>query len=293
MSPESHNYSDLSERKWTIFWFIWAPGTWKTTAMNIVENEENREEVGRDTWFGTPSFDVVRKATSRENRWSDDRLKLSWIPETDITENPEKYIWQYRLTNNNAVYAYPIDELEKDADVLVWEPSMHHLSTMKEALKDRLITVFIAADTEYRKVRMNWRWTEEESQVNKRVLEWDVQIYIASKISWEDWKILEWLIDSKLKEILDNIYTNWLNETNSLSLKDYIYSLVWDENFADKSAKEYANMILEDTKSKNKKLFDHIIVRTLEKDKSEEGDFLRHGQFRDEVISIVKQHLKK
>jgi hypothetical protein len=31
------------------------------------------------------------------------------------------------LTNNNAKYAYPKAELEKDADVLVAEPSIWHL----------------------------------------------------------------------------------------------------------------------------------------------------------------------
>ena len=105
------------------------------------------------------------------------------MPAEDFTENKDQYVGEYTLTNNNAKYAYPVNELNKEADILVAEPSIHHLSVMKAHLKDRLVVILIAADTEYRKVRMNGRGTEEESQVNKRVIEGDVQIYIASKLS--------------------------------------------------------------------------------------------------------------
>jgi hypothetical protein len=41
-----------------------------------------------------------------------------------------------------------------------------------------------------------------------------------------------------------------------------------------------------------KKLFDHIIVRSLEKDE-EPDKMLTQGFFRDSIINIVKEHLRK
>jgi hypothetical protein len=38
------------------------------------------------------------------------------------------------LTNNHAKYAYPKEELQKDADILVAEPSIWHLAEMKQYL---------------------------------------------------------------------------------------------------------------------------------------------------------------
>lgn len=152
--------------------------------MNIAEHPENLKHI-KDTLGLEKDLEigVVKKDTSRPNRGADDRLKRSGVPEEDFVKNKDKYVGEYTLTNNNAKYAYHTDELNQEADILVAEPSIHHLAVMKAHLKDRLVVILIAADTEYRKVRMNGRGTEEVSQVNKRVIEGDVQIYIASKLS--------------------------------------------------------------------------------------------------------------
>lgn len=223
------------------------------------------------------TIDVVRKATSRANRGADDRLKISGVPEEDFTDNQDQYVGEYILTNNGAKYAYPVDELNKEADILVAEPSIHHLSVMKAHLKDRLVVILIAADTEYRKVRMNGRGTEEESQVNKRVIEGDVQIYIASKLSGEDGEMLSKMIDPKGHEIYEEIYTTTEGNDEELTKKmeDYFLGLVGEEKFAKEATEEYFKMIRNNTKAgENEKLFDHIIVRSLEKDELAGENFL-------------------
>ena len=288
------NYDENQENWPVIIGFLWAPWLGKTVAMNVVENEQNMKDVqnslGREdvvrVW-------VARKATSRPSRWADDRLKISGVPEEDFIENKDKYVWEYTLTNNNAKYAYPKSELQKDADVLVAEPSIWHLWEMKKYLWDRLVITLIAADTNYRKERMNWRWTEEESQINKRLVEWDVQIFIASKLSGEQGKILPNLIDPRGLEIYEKIYQSGWDEKYLWELKNYIFDLVGEEDFADKSSKEYFNMIVKNIGNWNGlKLFDHIIVRSMEKDEPEET-MLIQWFFRDSIINIVKEHLKK
>lgn len=220
-------------------------------------------------------------------------MKISGVPEEEFVEHKDDYVWEYTLTNNNAKYAYPKAELEKDADVLVAEPSIWHLWEMKKYLWDRLVITLIAADTNYRKERMNWRWTEEESQINKRLVEWDVQIFIASKLSWEEGKILPKLIDPRGLEIYEKIYSSWWDEKYLWELRDYIFDLVGEADFADKSSKEYFNMIVKNISNwGDLKLFDHIIVRSLEKDEPEDK-MLTQWFFRDSIINIVKEHLKK
>lgn len=288
------NYDENQENWPVIIWFLWAPGLGKTVAMNVVENEQNMKDVQDSLgWKDPVRVWVARKATSRPSRWADDRLKISGVPEEKFVEHKDDYVWEYTLTNNNAKYAYPKAELQKDADVLVAEPSIWHLWEMKRYLWDRLVITLIAADTNYRKERMNWRWTEEVSQINKRLVEWDVQIFIASKLSGEQGKILPNLIDSRGLEIYEKIYQSGWDEKYLWELKNYIFDLVGEEDFADKSSKEYFNMIVKNIGNWNGlKLFDHIIVRSMEKDEPEET-MLVQWFFRDSIINIVKEHLKK
>ena len=170
MEKFERNYED-NQKNWpVIIWFLWAPWLGKTVAMHVVENEENLKDVqnslGRED---AVTVGVARKATSRPSRWADDVLKISGVPEEEFVEHKDDYVGEYTLTNNNAKYAYPKSELQKEADILVAEPSIWHLWEMKKYLWDRLVVTLIAADTNYRKERMNWRWTEEESQINKRM----------------------------------------------------------------------------------------------------------------------------
>lgn len=273
---------------------MWAPWLGKTVAMNIVENKINLKSIQTDLWMEEElTIDVVKKDTSRPNRGADDRLKNSWIPEEKFTQEKDKYVWEYILTNNNAKYAYHTDELNKEADILVAEPSIHHLSVMKTHLKDRLVVILIAADTEYRKVRMNGRGTEEESQVNKRVIEWDVQIYIASKLSGEEWEMLSKMIDPKWYQIYEEVFTAAKNDEELMKkMETYFLELVGEEKFAKEATQEYFKMIRNNAQvGKNEKLFDHIIVRSLEKDELAGDNFLTQWDFRDNIVSIIKHHL--
>lgn len=278
-----------------IFGFMWAPGLGKTVAMNIAEHPENLKALKETLWMENDlTVDVVKKDTSRPNRWADDRLKNSWIPEQNFIDNKDKYVWEYTLTNNNAKYAYHVDELNKKADILVAEPSIHHLSAMKAYLQDRLVIILIAADTEYRKIRMGGRWTEEESQINKRLIEWDVQLFIASKLSWKDWEILSKMIDPRWYEIYESIYTSWWDVKYLNNMQDYFMELVWEEKFVNDASNEYLKMIINNTKKwDNEKLFDHIIVRSLEKDKLAGDNFLTEWDFRNNIIWIIQEHLSK
>jgi len=279
-----------------IYWFMWAPGLWKTVAMNIAEHPENLKNIKETLWLENDlTVGVVKKDTSRPNRWADDRLKRSGIPEEDFTNNKEKYVGEYILTNNGAKYAYHVDELNQEADILVAEPSIHHLSVMKAHLKDRLVVVLIAADTEYRKVRMNGRGTEEESQVNKRVIEGDVQLYIASKLSWDDGEMLSKMIDPKGYEIYEEIFTSASDDAEATKkMEEYFLWLVGEDKFAKEATEEYFKMIRNNTKKgENEKLFDHIIVRSLEKDELAGSNFLTEWDFRDNIVSVIKKHLSE
>ena len=294
MEKFENTYEENQEKWPVIIWFLWAPWLGKTVAMNVVENEQNLKDVQESLgWENPVKVWVARKATSRPSRWADDRLKISGVPEEEFIEHKDDYVGEYTLTNNNAKYAYPKAELQKDADILVAEPSIWHLWEMKKYLWNRLVVVLIAADTNYRKERMNWRWTEEESQINKRLVEWDVQIFIASKLSGEQGKILPNLIDSKGLEIYEKIYQSGWDEKYLWELRDYIFDLVGEEGFADKSSREYFNMIVKNINNwTDLKLFDHIIVRSMEKDEPEDK-MLTQWFFRDSIIDIVKEHLKK
>lgn len=278
-----------------IFWFMWAPWLWKTVAMNIVENSENLEQIKTDLWKEQDlNVWVVRKSTSRPSRWADDRLKISGVPEQDFIDNRENYIWEYTLVNNWAKYAYSKEELWKDWDILIAEPSIHHLATMKDHLKDNLVVVLIAADTNYRKVRMNWRWTEELSQINKRLIEWDVQIFVASKLSGKEWESLSKLIDPKWLEIYNKIYSSWWSAELLKVLKDYIFDLVWEEEFSEQAAKDYFDTIVENIhKWNDEKLFDYIVVRCLQDDEIAWDEFLTKWPFRDRIVSIIEEWLSK
>ena len=293
---ENFTPSEEKRENWpVIIGFLWAPGLGKTVAMNVVENEENLKDVQDSLWRDRPvKIWVARKTTSRPNRWADDRLKISGVPEEVFEEKKDEFVGEYTLTNNNAKYAYSKAELDQDdKDILVAEPSIWHLSEIKEYLWNRLVVCLIAADTEYRKERMNWRGTEEESQINKRLVEGDVQIFIASKLSGEEGKVLPNLIDPRGLEIYEKIYASNGDEKYLGELRDYIFDLVGEDEFADKSSKEYFNMIVKNTQNGwDLKLFDHIIVRSLEKDEPFET-MLVHGFFRDSIIDIVKEHLKK
>jgi hypothetical protein len=57
------------------------------------------------------------------------------VPEEVFEEKKDEFVGEYTLTNNNAKYAYSKAELDQDdKDVLVAEPSIWHLSEIKEYL---------------------------------------------------------------------------------------------------------------------------------------------------------------
>lgn len=282
-------------QSWKIFGFIWAPGVGKTVAMNIVEHPDNIRELssvlGRD-----PQINVVRKSTTRPNRWADDRLKISGVPEEHFDAEKDNYIGEYVLTNNGARYAYHVDELQKEWDILIAEPSIHHLWVIKDYLKDNLVLILLAWDSNYRETRMNGRWTEEISQIRKRLVEWDVQIFIASQFSWDNWKNLEKLIDTEWYAVYEKAFSS--TEENEAEvfeeMKEYFTNYIWwddIETFAHEAAKEYMKLLKKSADHKGQKLFDHIVVKSLEDEMKVTGDFLKEGIFRDTIVNIVKSYL--
>jgi hypothetical protein len=70
--------------------------------------------------------------------------------------------------------------------------------------------------------------------------------------------------------------------------------LVGEDKFAKEATEEYFKMIRNNTKKgENEKLFDHIIVRSLEKDELAGSNFLTEGDFRDNIVSVIKKHLSE
>ena len=125
-----------------------------------------------------------------------------------------------------------------------------------------------------------------------KIIEWDVQLFIASKLSWENGEILAKMIDPKWYEIYEEIYKSWGNSELTKKMEDYFFGLVWEDKFSKEATEEYFKMIVNNTKAWNdEKLFDHIIIRSLEKDELAWEKFLTQWDFRDNIISVIKQHM--
>jgi hypothetical protein len=68
-------------------------------------------------------------------------------------------------------------------------------------------------------------------------------------LSGEEGKVLPNLIDPRGLEIYEKIYASNGDEKYLGELRDYIFDLVGEDEFADKSSKEYFNMIVKNTQN--------------------------------------------
>ncbi len=283
-----------------VFGFMGAPGTGKTAAMNVVEAPENLQEIAARLGKDSLTVDVAKKATSRENRGADDRFKISGMPRENFENNPEM-IGRYILTNNGAYYAYPKSEFEKDADILVAEPSIHHLDAVKAHLGDRLVTIMLVASRAYREARMTERGTEEMSQVLKRLVEGDAQTWLVNKLGGGNLVKVEELIDADLNAIFNRMYEAKDDAAAVTALQqeftDWLANHVMGgaeaddatKKFAADAAKEYTHLVTSLTPVSGK-----IVEMMMVLDDSYlSSNFIKEGKFREEILNTVETYLKQ
>ncbi len=161
---------------------IGAPGTGKTGAARILEHSMNLGQIAGSLGLQRElHIAFARKSTSRAGRGADDRFKIAGVPEEDFTE--QNYLGIYTLANNGAKYAYQPSEFDHGADLIVAEPSLHHIESVKAHLGPRLTTVLLVGDRNYRATRMNERGTEDPRQIQQRLVEGDAQVFVADKLT--------------------------------------------------------------------------------------------------------------
>lgn len=271
--------------------FMGPPGTGKTVAMEIVEHEANRKAVGDTLGLGRLlNVGVARKSTSRPSRGADDRLKESGVDEAEF-DKPEM-IGVYTLSNNGAKYAYRESALRAEGvDVLIAEPSLHHIEAVKLHLGGRLFTIFLAASREYRLARLSGRGTEDPVEVRKRVLEGDAQIIIASMLGAEMSQGADVLTDSLMVEI----FTKIQDSDDDLAvgqLSQYLADYAGgDAEAAKKYGDTTAKLFAHDIRHVHggQKAIEHVI--TLD-DSYLSKDPKNEGKYREEILAQLARGLK-
>lgn len=265
-----------------VFGVMGGPGTGKSYAMDLVDKHSS--DIAESLELGRPMIvRIAKKSTSRENRGADDVWKESGVSkeEFESTEGAvaegQNFIGIYKLANNNAYYGYRPSVFSQSADILVAEPSIHHLTTIKSQLGDKLFMICLIASRQYRSDRMNSRGTEDPVQIKKRLDEGDIQIFLLDKLNGGLATEIKELIDSELLEVLNLIYDNKDDVTQSESLKARLAALVGDQ------ASEYFHLVTNVQKSEfevaNKFVFldDSYLAQ-------DDGT----NKMRDEIIDAVK-----
>ncbi len=271
--------------------FMGPPGTGKTVAMEIVEHEPNRQAVGQTLGLGRAlNVGVARKSTSRPSRGADDRLKESGVAVEEF-DKPEM-IGVYTLSNNGAKYAYRASALQADGvDVLIAEPSLHHIEDVKNYLGGRLFTIFLAASRAYRLARLSGRGTEDPVEVRKRVLEGDAQIIIASMLGAEMSQGADALTDATMLEIFKKIHAT-TDDATVTELAQYLSAYAGgDADAAKKYGDSTAKLFAEDIRHVHggKKAIEHVI--TLD-DSYLSKDPKNEGKYREEILAQLVHGLK-
>ena len=296
-APSNHEEESI------VFGFMGPPGIGKTVAMNIVEDEANRAELGKRLGIEGPvTVDVVRKSTTRDNRGKDDRLKESGLAVgTEPGQfNPDTMIGVYTLSNNGAMYGYRPEELnKKTARILIAEPSLHHLTEIEEYLGDRLTTTFLAATRQYRLDRLGGRGTEDPAEVRRRALEGDSQIIMANILNAPLGKPVEELTDAKMVELFMDIRTaeEGADLENAIAaLRQYLHDYVQEQDEA-KAAKydaATAKSMAEELRHLHVKEGVQYIANVITVDESFLSDNpIVSGKFRDAMLKIVEDALSE
>ncbi len=208
---KTETLSDKFEGK--VFGVLGAPGAGKTYVMSIIE--EASDFIGERLNINRPiMITVVKKSTTRESRGDDDRLKEAGVDPSEFTE--EKMIGIYTLSNNGQQYGYRRNSFEVKAHLSIAEPSIHHLKDIRDYLGSRLFTISLIASRSYRNDRLNGRGTEDVEQVNKRLNEGDLQIYMLNKIVGGLKTHPRDLMDKTLHDLLEQLESTNFEDTSKL-----------------------------------------------------------------------------
>lgn len=225
-----------------VFGVMGGPGTGKSYVMNLIS--ENSEEISEQLDLGRSLIvNIAKKSTSRPNRGEDDVWKESGVSEEEflntegVVREGENFVGIYKLANNNSYYGYRPKAFEQSADILVAEPSIHHLTTIKSKLGGKLFMVCLVANRQYREDRMNGRGTEDLDQVKKRLDEGDIQLFLLDRLTEGLEKPLEELIDPDLYEALKEVEKTKDDEDSFRKSVGNLESLIGSQ------AKEYAELI--------------------------------------------------
>ncbi|MBP9751062.1 MAG: hypothetical protein KBC95_04430 [Candidatus Peribacteraceae bacterium] len=268
------------------------PGNGKSVAINIVEDASNRTEIGDALGLGRPlNVGVARKSTTRPNRGADDRFKKSGLP-NEAFDDP-LMIGKYVLSNNGALYGYHADDLQapEGTDVMVGEPSLHHIRELKDRISGQLHNVFLASDRDYRFARLGGRGTEDPVEVRKRVLEGDAQTILVDMLGADLNASPEDLTDPEMVVLFRAVRN--ANDADELqravtALEKYLAGFA---GVTGEAAKKYAmptaKLYAEDIRhvGAGEAPVDHIIVLD---DTFLSKEPIRSGKYRDQVLDQVR-----
>lgn len=298
MSPETSSVEEMISIDTPIVGFMGPPGNGKSVAINTVEFADNREELGQKLELGRPlQVGVARKSTSRGGRGADDRFKKSGLPEAAFDD--PNMIGVYRLSNNNALYGYHTDDLQapEGTDLLIAEPSLHHIAELKDRIAGKLHVVFFASDRAYRDARLNGRGTEDPVEVKKRILEGDAQMIMADMLGADMARGVEALTDPDMVALFNavrNAKDDAELKTATDELDRYLAAYVGGDQAAAKkysapTAKLYAGDVRH-VAADGQPSIDHVITfdpSYITKDP------MREGKFRTEILKQVEGVLGK
>jgi len=299
-APEQDYDQSNEEISSKVIGFMGPPGIGKSVAMNIVEHEPNRVAIGEMANLGRPlTVGVARKSTTRASR-TEDRMKESGLKVgTGEGEfNPDTMVGVYTLSNNGAMYGYRPEELNKQGvDVLIAEPSLHHLTEMKEFLQDRLETTLLVATRDYRLARLGGRGTEDMAEVRRRVIEGDSQIIMAEILGAPLGKSASELTDARMTELFMEIRNAAEGEVAGIvaKLEQYLIDYVQDPDaegaasYAKKSAANFAEEVRHLAPKQGQSYIENVVTVD---DSFLSSDVLNEGKFREAILEIVAQSVR-
>lgn len=301
LSAPEQDFDQNEQGEALVIGFMGPPGIGKSVAMNIVEHAPNREAVGKMLNLDRPiTVGVARKSTTRASR-TEDRMKESGLSVGTGPDqfDPEAMIGVYTLSNNGAMYGYRREELNKSGvDVLIAEPSLHHLTEVKDFLQDRLVTTLLVATRDYRLARLGGRGTEDMAEVRRRVIEGDSQIIMAEILGAPLGKTASELTEPRMVELFTKIRNAQEDAVAGAiaELQQYLVDYVQDPDaaaaasYAEKSAKNFAEEVRHLAPQQGRSYIENVVTVD---DTFLSSDVLNEGKFREAILNIVSSSLRK
>lgn len=297
MNAPAYNHDEAP-----VLGFMGPPGIGKTVAMNVVRDEANRAAIGHILGRDGPiTVGVVKKSTTRASR-TEDEMKESGLAEgtgpNEFDENT--MVGVYTLSNNGAKYGYRPEQLnQSEADLYIAEPSLHHLTDIKDFLGDRLTTTFLAATRQYRLDRLGGRGTEDMAEVRRRVIEGDAQIIMANILGAPLGKSVEELTDQAMVDLFLEIRSAESEEAAAPAiekLRQYLIAYVQepDGEKAAKYGEGTSKNFAEEVRHLHAKPGHQYIEKVVTVDESFlVPNPLKEGRFREAMLAIVGDILKE